>query len=87
MLGVKIDARYKKEVLRSVRGQAEVKRRKRMEKSAEREGLLKDYQDENFAYIVGYTNWGFPYGVTWEEFELSESEDVAPDETIDVGLD
>ena len=24
-------------------------------------------QDENFAYIVGYTPAGFPYGITWEE--------------------
>lgn len=23
--------------------------------------------DETFAYIVGRTSWGFPYGVTWEE--------------------
>lgn len=25
------------------------------------------YQDENFAFIAGYTPGGFPYGVTWEE--------------------
>jgi hypothetical protein len=25
--------------------------------------------DETFAFIVGYTSWGFPYGVTWEEME------------------
>ena len=65
------------------------KKRKRMEKATEREGVLKDYQDENFAYIVGYTNWGFPYGVTWEEWEEFESEyeDVAPDEITDADLD
>jgi hypothetical protein len=25
--------------------------------------------DETFAFIVGYTAWGFPHGVTWEEME------------------
>lgn len=25
--------------------------------------------DETYAYIAGYTAWGFPYGVTWEEME------------------
>ena len=24
-------------------------------------------QDENFAFIAGYTPGGFPYGITWEE--------------------
>ena len=29
-------------------------------------------QDEYFAYIAGYTEWGFPYGITWEEWEKLE---------------
>ncbi len=32
-------------------------------------------QDDNFAYIVGYTSGGAPYGVTWEEWDLLEHED------------
>lgn len=24
-------------------------------------------QDENFAFIAGYTSGGFPYGITWKE--------------------
>ena len=34
-------------------------------------------QDENFAFIAGYTSGGFPYGITWEEqdeFERQEAE-------------
>jgi uncharacterized protein YkuJ len=27
------------------------------------------YQDENFAFIAGYTPGGFPYGITWAEQE------------------
>ncbi|MNZ77554.1 hypothetical protein D3C78_961010 [compost metagenome] len=25
--------------------------------------------NETFAYIVGYTGWGLPYGITWVEME------------------
>ena len=28
--------------------------------------------DENFVFIAGYTSWGFPDGVTWEEQEELE---------------
>ena len=31
-------------------------------------------QDELFAYIAGYTEGGFAYGVTWEECEQFEQE-------------
>jgi len=31
-------------------------------------------QDETFAYIAGYTEGGFAYGVTWEECEQIEQE-------------
>jgi hypothetical protein len=33
-------------------------------------------QDENFAYIAGYTSGGFPYGVTWQEWEEMESLEI-----------
>jgi hypothetical protein len=26
-------------------------------------------QDENFAFIAGYTNGDAPYGITWEEWK------------------
>jgi hypothetical protein len=31
-------------------------------------------QDETFTYIAGYTEGGFAYGVTWEEWEQLEQE-------------
>ena len=31
-------------------------------------------QDETFAYIAGYTEGGFAYGITWEEWEQFEQE-------------
>src|SRR5262249_7294829 len=32
--------------------------------------------DDNFAYIAGFTSWGFPYGITWEEMKQIEIEDA-----------
>lgn len=37
------------------------KRRRKVEREPEIE------QDETFYFIAGYTSWGFPYGVTWEQ--------------------
>ncbi len=31
--------------------------------------------DEYFAYIAGYTDGGFPYGITWEEASEIEKND------------
>jgi hypothetical protein len=31
--------------------------------------------DETYAYIAGYTAWGFPYGVTFEEMEQFADQD------------
>ena len=37
-------------------------------------------QDETFFHIVGYTSGGAPYGVTWEEMEISACEEQAENE-------
>jgi hypothetical protein len=33
--------------------------------------------DEHFAYIAGYTEGGFPYGITWKEMREKET-DIMP---------
>ncbi len=38
--------------------------------------------DENFAFIVGYTSGGAPYGVTHEEMNGIEKEDHETDDII-----
>ncbi|PZM67220.1 hypothetical protein [Paenibacillus dendritiformis] len=48
-------------------------RKKRGVKWAECEPLQLD-QDENFYFIVGYTDGGAPYGITWEEHEAERKE-------------
>jgi hypothetical protein len=76
-----VDPGYKEQVLKSAQAEAEAKKRRRMEKSAALERTLFPDQDEHFAYIAGYTSWGFPYGLTWEELEGVESEEQPKSET------
>lgn len=35
-----------------------------------------DVSDENFAYIAGYTSNGFPYGITWDEYNKMKEETI-----------
>ena len=63
ILGVELDSDYVKKLKQSVEGNIKGKQRKKMR---EKEQQF-EYSDERFAYIAGYTSWGFPYGVTWEE--------------------
>ncbi len=72
MLGVAFDPAYVEEVLRGAERDAEAKRKKKAEARAEPLGSLGAHQDERFAYIIGYTAWGFPYGLTWDEYEAEE---------------
>lgn len=80
MLGVELDPEYVKSVLQMVEGQAEAQRRKKAQREGDLEaGLIE--QDENFAFIVGSTPGGAPYGITWEEWrdfdDLESEEDTA----------
>ena len=36
------------------------------------EGIIES--DDTFAFIIGYTSGGAPYGVTWEEMGIEEEE-------------
>jgi hypothetical protein len=69
MLGVAVDPAYQEQVLRTVHEQAEARKRRRLDKAAEAEDALRIDQDEHFAYIIGYTPGGAPYGITWQEWE------------------
>lgn len=47
------------------------KNNKRTDQKTEITGLFE--QDENIYFIVGYTDGGVPYGITWEEYEAEQS--------------
>lgn len=70
-LGVQIDPDLEEQLRRSVACEA-ASRGSRDQKEAEDVEDLWD-SDDTFAYIAGYTSWGFPYGVTWEEHEKLSS--------------
>lgn len=64
--GVKIDPAEADRVNRKV-AHLERQRAQRREKRNRPPEPSPVASDETFAYIVGRTAWGFPYGVTWEE--------------------
>jgi hypothetical protein len=69
-LGVIIPENLENQIIESLKRRIE-QRKLAKEKS---EALdIADYDtDDNFAFIVGYTSGGFPYGLTHEELEKAE---------------
>lgn len=47
----------------------QARKEKRLQLQKERQSGAVPRSDETYAYIAGYTGWGFPYGITWEEME------------------
>ena len=78
LLGVPIQPGYIESVERS-RAAMRRKRAARKERKQRQASMpiVRDW-DETYAYIAGYTAWGFPYGVTWLEMERSEHAFDAP---------
>ncbi len=74
LLGVRIDPGFKSRILRSAEGDIAARRRRKARREETYEELPD--QDEHYAYIAGYTAWGFAYGVTWEEWERLNQEDL-----------
>lgn len=70
LLGVKLDAAYVAQLLCNHAG-AITARKKLKEKKCNDHEYDED-SDERFCFIAGYTSWGFPYGLTWEEQEALE---------------
>ena len=73
-LGVKIDEQRLIQAKRTEETTARQRAKKKQERTEKlaAEEIRPGESDENFAYIAGYTNWGFPYGVTWEELEAED---------------
>jgi len=83
MLGVKIDDEYKNNLLKSLAGGVAARRRRKLR----RKEVFDEFsdQDDTFAYIAGYTEAGFAYGLTWEEFErLGPADSINPE--ADIGM-
>ena len=59
----------KKNLTKAERKKARVRQRRMEREAKERERMAELYEDcdGRFAFIVGYTDGGAPYGVMWEE--------------------
>ena len=84
MLGVKIEDKYIEQLKQNEINRS-ILRKNRNEMRNNKKKIDID-QNEYFAYIVGYTPNGFPYGVTWEEMEAQEK-DKGNDENISSDCD
>lgn len=68
--GVLIPEVLEKNIIRSLEIHRAFKAKKKLERVVlENAGNIES--DENFAFIVGYTSCGCPYGLTHEEYEKS----------------
>jgi hypothetical protein len=75
MLGIPITEEYEAAVKRSVEVVIAKKKQKKEAELAKRKGLVWGIdQDENFAFIVGHTSGGAPYGLHWDELSKDERE-------------
>lgn len=73
IVGVEISEDREKQIKESVKANIEQKQRRKAKKEMDEDTFIES--DENFAFIVGYTSGGFPYGLTHEEYSLIEAED------------
>lgn len=74
ILGVKIDAAYKDQILKSVEGHIAARQRRRSRRGETHESPFD--RDETFAYVAGFTEAGFPYGITWEGWAQLNQKDL-----------
>lgn len=73
LLGIAISADREEQLRTTVEARAKARKHQREIKESQSEFADTD-SDDTFAYIVGYTSGGVPYGVTWEEMgEISPS--------------
>jgi hypothetical protein len=71
-VGVLIPESLENQIIASHKSRIEQKRIIREKKKSADTIFIES--DDNFAYIVGYTSGGFPYGLTHAEFKIIESE-------------
>ena len=73
ILGIVLKPEYIKAIKQSVKGRILAKKRKKIEKQREFEGVYGVDHDEYFSFIAGYTEGGAAYGVPWESDEKESS--------------
>lgn len=70
LLGIVLAPEYIKAVKQSIEGEMQARKRRKIEKQEELEGVYGLDYDDDFSYIVGFTSGGAPYGVPWESDDI-----------------
>ena len=69
LIGIEISEEYENQLRQSIE-ELKKQRQLRKDKNAQELNSLSGFDsDENFAFIAGYTSGGFPYGITHEEMD------------------
>ncbi len=66
LLGIAVSEQYEQAVKQILENRAAQKRLKQEENEMDSEGLFGG-SDADFAFIIGYTSGGAPYGARWED--------------------
>lgn len=82
MIGVEISEEYEKQLINSMEALKQQRLSFNKKREDELDALCGFESDENFAIIIGYTSSGFPYGVTYEEMEDLDNNELKYDGTI-----
>lgn len=69
-IGVEFTQEYLDAVKRSEEERIRQKHLAKERKAQQEKALLYENSDDIFAFIVGYTGGGVPFGITWEELGL-----------------
>ena len=77
-LGVAISAEREAQLRQSANNVSVARKNKKVSTPADQSD-----SDATFAFIAGYTSWGFPYGVTWEELGETPPQCQGEDECLD----
>src|SRR5205814_8651787 len=67
-LGISIDSEYEKQVKASIEDRLGKKLKKKMQQKLTESGYG-EWWDDEFAYIVGFTSGGVPFGIRHEEIK------------------
>lgn len=74
LIGVTISEDYEKQLQQAINSVKQHRISVKLKRENELNALSAFDSDENFAYIIGYTSGGAPYGVTHEEMDKINAE-------------
>jgi hypothetical protein len=77
LIGLEISEDYENQLRQSIEALKKQRQFRKDKKEQELDSLLGFESNENFAFIAGYTSGGFPYGITHEEMDEIDKNELA----------